>query len=91
LEKNGDVTIASVAPGKGAADADIRRGNRILKVAGQNVTSSPVAPGSAEANRALDRVTALLKGKPGTQVKLLIEFSTSQGFLSQKMCSVTRK
>jgi pentatricopeptide repeat protein len=91
LEKNGHVTIDSVALGRGAADADIRRGNRILKVAGQDVTSSPVALGSAEAKRALDRVTALLIGKPGTQVKLLIEFSTSQGFLKEKLCSVTRK
>ncbi len=91
LEKNGHVTIDSVALGRGAADANIRRGNRILKVAGQDVTSSPVALGSAEAKRALDRVTALLIGKPGTQVKLLIEFSTSQGFLKEKLCSVTRK
>jgi len=89
---NGHVTIDNVVPGRGAADAGIRRGNRVLKVAGKDVTSSPVAPGSAEAQQAIDRVTRLLIGKPGTQVNLEIEFySALPGKLVTKTCSVTRK
>ncbi len=89
MEQNGHVTIWKVTPGKGAADADIRPGNRILKVAGKDVTSHPVVPKSAEAQDALDRVTNLLIGTPETKVELLIEFG---GFKKQtKKCFVTRK
>ena len=90
MEKNGHVTIGKVKPGKGAADADIRPGNRILKVAGKDVTSRVVAPMTiAEAQDALDRVTNLLIGTPGTTVELLIEFGIYSP--TKKTCIVTRK
>jgi C-terminal processing protease CtpA/Prc len=90
MEQNGHVTIWKVKPGKGAADADIRKGNRILKVAGIDVTSRVVAPmTTAEAQDALDRVTNLLNGTPGTTVELVIEFGIYSP--TKKTCIVTRK
>ncbi len=90
MDCNGRVKIDYVTPGSGAAEKGIRRGNRILKVEGKNVGIDVISNpgfGSVDAQLAIDTVTRLLNGRPGTQVKLDIQLSK----FSQKTYSVTRK
>jgi hypothetical protein len=92
MERNGAVYIETVAHGKGAADAGLKAGNRLLKVGGHSATSSPVVSGSAQANQSLDRVTRLLMGEQGSCVDVEVQFySTSQRRQVQRIVSVTRK
>ena len=92
MESNGDVYIEKVTSGRGAAEAGLKAGNRLLKVGGEPVTSSPVISGSVQANQALDRVAQLLIGEKGSCVDVEVQFySTKQQHVQKRVTSVTRK
>jgi carboxyl-terminal processing protease len=61
-EHGGALAIESVIPGTPAARAGLRRGDRIVAVEGRSLSGRP----SSES-------IALIKGEPGTKVKLTIE------------------
>jgi C-terminal processing protease CtpA/Prc len=80
--KAGFVTIISVVDGRGAADKGIKKHNRILRVAGIDVTSGPGA---------LDCVKGLLIGQSGTEVTLVIEYyDNSEQTWKRRTCVVKR-